>query len=306
MQSISAAEAVTYRSTKIGLDTIVDVEKYKHTVRKCKIVCTLGPKCNTEDMLGKLLDAGMNVARYITESYHMCTAGPYHTSLSKCLGLRTDASCLCRFNFSHGSHESHLEVLTAFRNATAARSSCAACLLDTKGPEIRTAMLKGGEPIKLVQGQEVIIEAVGDSYTTFEGYSTESETRIGLSYAKLCQSVQPGGKILMADGTISIEVLEIVSGTELKGKVLNSKELGQRKNCNLPGSQPLLMFCFAFHALRDALDGRCCFHTRLHVLMCGGTESQGIVGISIRFDRIKLGRAYRCQGRSSCADAKGH
>jgi Pyruvate kinase, barrel domain len=63
LQSVSAAGAVTYRSTKIGLDTIVDRDKYKHTVRKCKIVCTLGPKCNTQEMLGKLLDAGMNVAR---------------------------------------------------------------------------------------------------------------------------------------------------------------------------------------------------------------------------------------------------
>jgi pyruvate kinase len=113
-------------------------------------------------------------------------------------------------------------------------------MLDTKGPEIRTAMLKGGMPIKLVQGQEIIIEAVGDSYTTFEGYSNEQETRIGLSYAKLCQSVRAGSKILLADGTVSIEVLEILSDTELKGKVLNSKELGQRKNCNLPG--PVLPF----------------------------------------------------------------
>lgn len=63
MQSFSSEEVVTYRSTKIGLDTIVDSDKYKHIVRKCKIVCTLGPKCNTEEMLGKLLDAGMNVAR---------------------------------------------------------------------------------------------------------------------------------------------------------------------------------------------------------------------------------------------------
>lgn len=64
MQSVSALEAVTYRSTKIGLDTIIDAEKYKHMVRKCKIVCTLGPQCSTEDMLVRLLDAGMNVARY--------------------------------------------------------------------------------------------------------------------------------------------------------------------------------------------------------------------------------------------------
>jgi pyruvate kinase len=68
----------------------------------------------------------------------------------------------------------------------------AACLLDTKGPEIRTAMLKDHKPISLVAGQEIIVEAVGDAYTTFQGYKNETETRIGLSYAKLCQSVGKG------------------------------------------------------------------------------------------------------------------
>lgn len=67
-----------------------------------------------------------------------------------------------------------------------------ASLLDTKGPEIRTAMLKDHQPINLVAGQDIIIEAVGDSYVSFEGYKNDSETRIGLSYSKLCQSVSEG------------------------------------------------------------------------------------------------------------------
>jgi pyruvate kinase len=96
-------------------------------------------------------------------------------------------------------------------------------------------MLRGGKNIELEKGQSIIIQAVGDKYTTFEGYKDQKETRIGLSYAKLCSSVSTGNKILLADGTISIEVGEILSPTELRGTVLNSKELGQRKNCNLPG-----------------------------------------------------------------------
>ena len=96
-------------------------------------------------------------------------------------------------------------------------------------------MLRGGANIKLVQGQEIVVEAVGDQYTEFEGYKDESETRIGLSYARLCSSVSVGNKLLLADGTISIEVEAILSDTELRGRVLNTKELGQRKNCNLPG-----------------------------------------------------------------------
>jgi pyruvate kinase len=112
-----------------------------------------------------------------------------------------------------------------------------AALLDTKGPEIRTAMLKDGKDIELVAGQSIIVEAVGDQYTEFQGYKDEAtgETRIGLSYDKLCQSVKVGNRILLADGSLSIQVDEILSDHELRGTVLNSKKLGQRKNCNLPG-----------------------------------------------------------------------
>ena len=50
-----------------------------------------------------------------------------------------------------------------------------------------------------------------------------------------------GNRILLADGSLSIEVLEILSKRELKGRVLNSKSLGERKNCNLPGMVPASM-----------------------------------------------------------------
>ena len=200
-----------YRSTKIGLDTILDRDKFRHIVRKTKIVCTLGPACASAEGMRGLVDAGMNVAR---------------------------------LNFSHGSHESHLEVLQRLRGVAADAGATVACLLDTKGPEIRTAMLCGGAPILLEKGQRIVVEAVGDRYTEFEGFKGDAETRIGLSYAKLCQSVAPGNRILLADGTVSIRVDELLSPTELRGTVLNSKELGQRKNCNLPGvtvDLPVLM-----------------------------------------------------------------
>ena len=56
-----------------------------------------------------------------------------------------------------------------------------------------------------------------------------------LNQAPKHREVLPGNKILLADGTLSIEILSILSDTELKGRVLNSKVLGERKNCNLPG-----------------------------------------------------------------------
>ena len=49
------------------------------------------------------------------------------------------------------------------------------------------------------------------------------------------RSVRVGSRILVADGSLTIEVLEITSATELRGRCLNTKVLGQRKNVNLPG-----------------------------------------------------------------------
>ena len=119
----------------------------------------------------------------------------------------------------------------------AAKNSQVALLLDTKGPEVRTAMLRGGKDIELQEGQDIIVVAVGDAYDKWEGYMDEAtgETKIGLSYGKLCQSMKPGSVILIADGAISIECVEVLNDTEIRGRVINSHTLGQRKNCNLPG-----------------------------------------------------------------------
>ena len=108
--------------SQVGLDTILDEEKWKFIVRKTKIICTAGPACWSEEGLGKLLDAGCNIVR---------------------------------LNFSHGDHEGHFSVLQRWRKVCAEKDSHAACLLDTKGPEIRTAMLKDGKDIELVANQKV-------------------------------------------------------------------------------------------------------------------------------------------------------
>jgi len=194
-------DTIVERVTRVSLASILTSVPCG---RKTKIVATLGPSCWSEEGLASLLDAGLNVAR---------------------------------FNFSHGSHEAHQEVLDRLRKVAAAKSNLVAFLLDTKGPEIRTAMLRGGKDIHLTKGQELTIVAAGDEYTTWEGFKDEAtgETKIGISYAKLCQSVKPGNVILIADGAISIEVLQVLSERELRGRVINSYKLGQRKNCNLPG-----------------------------------------------------------------------
>ena len=195
-----AQNTLTVRSTSISPAMIMEDQPM---MRKTKIVCTMGPKCWDEESMGKLIDAGMGVAR---------------------------------FNFSHGDHEGHGDVLHRLRTVIKKKGSNTAVLLDTKGPEVRTAMLKDHQPIELEAGQDIIVYAAGpDEYTEWEGYKTPEETKIGCSYAKLCQSVKPGNRLLFADGSVVIEVVEIIDEKNLKGKVLNSKKLGERKNGNLPG-----------------------------------------------------------------------
>ena len=160
-------------------------------------------------------------------------AGMDATGVKLCHAALGDAATAC----ADGRHCSFHTVLSCTQ-VVEAKKRHTAFLLDTKGPEIRTAMLKDGKDIELVAGQEVTVVGVGEDYDKWEGYKDEKtgETKIGISYAKLCASIKVGGVILIADGAISIEVVKILNDRELLGSVINSHKLGQRKNCNLPGN----------------------------------------------------------------------
>jgi len=167
----------------------------EHTAaRKTKIICTLGPSCWSHDKLIGLINAGMNVAR---------------------------------FNFSHGDHEMHEKVLWAVRTAAEACGKLVATMLDTKGPEIRTGFLASPEKkVELVEGN--LVEVTTDY--TFLG----NAEKIACSYKALPQSVKVGSTILVADGTLTMRVVE-VKETSVICVMLNSGELEERKNVNLPG-----------------------------------------------------------------------
>ncbi|MCY1047876.1 pyruvate kinase [Mammaliicoccus sciuri] len=93
-------------------------------MRKTKIVCTIGPASESEEMLEKLMLAGMNVAR---------------------------------LNFSHGSHEEHKGRIDTIRKVSSRLNKNIGILLDTKGPEIRTHNMKDGL-IELTKGSEVTVK----------------------------------------------------------------------------------------------------------------------------------------------------
>ncbi|MFD2176416.1 pyruvate kinase PykF [Veronia pacifica] len=90
-------------------------------MKKTKIVCTIGPKTESKEMLTKLADAGMNVMR---------------------------------LNFSHGDFDEHGKRIANLREVMKESGKQLAILLDTKGPEIRTIKLEGGSDVSLVAGQQ--------------------------------------------------------------------------------------------------------------------------------------------------------
>ncbi|KAJ3323209.1 hypothetical protein HDU76_013699 [Blyttiomyces sp. JEL0837] len=156
-----------------------------------------GPKTQSVEMLGKLIEAGMNVVR---------------------------------MNFSHGTHEYHAKTVANVREYLANSKShrTVAILLDTKGPEIRTGKLTDGKDVRLTSGSLFTFHndssRLGDS------------TQVSTSYTSLHKSVQPGDRILIDDGLIGTTVVDVnPETTEVVVRIENDGMLGETKGVNLPG-----------------------------------------------------------------------
>ena len=150
--------------------------------------------------------------------------GPNTNDKNIMLELAKNGMDVARFNFSHGDyaeHQSRLEILKEVRKEL---DRPVAALLDTKGPEIRTGVLKDGKKVSLKEGQTFTLttrEIVGD------------ETITHINYSGLNEDVAAGNKILIDDGLIELEVVK-VDGTEIVCTVINGGELGEKKGVNVP------------------------------------------------------------------------
>lgn len=175
------------------------------------------------------MDSSRGVGPNMPRKTHIvCTLGPSSRTVSQLLALLNAGMSVARFNFSHGSHEYHQETLENLREACQISEKVCAVLLDTKGPEIRTGLLVDGKPVQLTKGHPLTLT------TDYSVLGTQD--RIACSYPHLARDVKPGGRILMADGAV---LLEVVSISQEKGEVhcvcLNDAKLGEKKNMNLPG-----------------------------------------------------------------------
>lgn len=160
-------------------------------MKKTKIICTMGPNTGDRELLKALALNGMDIAR---------------------------------FNFSHGDYEEQKGRLDLLKSVREELDIPVAALLDTKGPEIRTGLLKDEKKVTLKEG---------DTYTLTTRDIVGDEHIGHINYAGLNEDVVPGNKILIDDGLIELEV-EKVDGTDIVCRVLNGGELGTRKGVNVP------------------------------------------------------------------------
>lgn len=160
-------------------------------MKKTKIICTMGPNTNDAGLMRALVQNGMDIAR---------------------------------FNFSHGDHEEQKVRMDMLKKIREEENKPVAILLDTKGPEIRTGILKDGKKINLQAGNLFTLtteDIVGD------------ESKVSITYAGLVEDVQVGSTILVDDGLIGLKVKE-KKGKEIVCTVINGGELGERKGVNVP------------------------------------------------------------------------
>uniref|UniRef100_A0A8C9XXD8 Pyruvate kinase n=1 Tax=Sander lucioperca TaxID=283035 RepID=A0A8C9XXD8_SANLU len=177
-QQLNAAMADTFLEHMC----LLDIDSEPTTARNTGIICTIGPASRSVDMLQEMIKSGMNIAR---------------------------------LNFSHGSHEYHAETIKNVREACESFEPGSiqyrpiGIALDTKGPEIRTGLIKG--------------------------VSLASEEVLWLDYKNITKVVEIGSKIYIDDGLISLQVKEIGSDF-LMCEIENGGTLGSKKGVNLPGA----------------------------------------------------------------------
>jgi pyruvate kinase len=133
-------------------------------------------------------------------------------------------------NFSHGSHEYHGEVVKNARESfNKLPGRPVAIALDTKGPEIRTGLMKNE---KATYKKDQIIVISNDP----KFQAACDEQTLYVDYPSLTESLKVGRSIFVEDGNITFVVEEIVDKHNLRARALNTHTLTSRKNVNLPGT----------------------------------------------------------------------
>lgn len=167
--------------------------------RKAKIVATLGPSSNSISTIEALIDVGINVAR---------------------------------LNFSHGTHKSHLKLIKLIRELSDKKKRPITILQDLQGPKLRVGDLpKGG--VHLKAGETISMELDIDNHEI--DFEDGNQKKIYLEIPDIIHCLNIGGRILLDDGKLELEILDIYKNG-FNAKVLLGGVLTSNKGVNLPGT----------------------------------------------------------------------
>ena len=155
----------------------------------------------------------------------VCTIGPATENLETLKELINAGMNVARINFSHGSYEDQKNKIANIKKAREELNAPIALLLDTQGPEIRTGKLK----------ENRVELKINDIITLTPEEIEGDKTRVSISYKNLYKDIKIGSQILIDDGKIELEVINI-EGTDIVCKVNNGGRLGSKKSINLPGT----------------------------------------------------------------------
>ncbi len=171
------------------------------TMRKAKIVCTIGPASHSPTVLNRLIENGMDVAR---------------------------------LNFSHGTHASHATAITAIRDAAARRGSAVAIIQDLQGPRIRVGLVPK-EGIEVHTGQVVRLRASSRSNDHGDATIPSSLPEIPVTYSSLTRDLHVGSRVLINDGLIELQAVRMADDL-IECSVIIGGMITSHKGINLPGT----------------------------------------------------------------------
>src|SRR5690606_26712067 len=167
---------------------------------------------------------GLNTDGLLHKTKIIATVGPACNTHEKLLSLVEAGVNVFRLNFSHGTHEQHAEVITHIRKINSDFPFNVAILADLQGPKLRIGEIENNALV-LKEGDEVYF--TGEPVVgTMDG--------IYMSYPDFHKDVRIGEMILLDDGKIEMQVVEITADRRVRARVTSPGILSSRKGVNLP------------------------------------------------------------------------
>ncbi|MEZ6042328.1 MAG: pyruvate kinase [Planctomycetaceae bacterium] len=165
----------------------------RQKIVKTRIIATVGPACESVDILRQLVASGVDIFR---------------------------------LNFAHGQYEWLSELVRKIRQVSLELSCPIGILGDLSGPKIRLGEIPGGE----VHCQE------GATFSFVRGDISSEPDQLTCTYEPLIDDVAPGDRILLADGTVAMVVIEkSADAGHIRCIVTQSGKIRSRQGVNLPG-----------------------------------------------------------------------